>query len=111
MKITLLTLWTQVSLPCTQVSMNMMVGECPVYDEGNMNVRRTVCELLNEGDLERRILKTGILMTDVKRSAQCDKYDPEAETCKNAGIRTAGGGTSSSQPSGSTSSSPRPSPG
>ena len=82
MKITLLTFWTQVSLPGTRVNMNMMVGECPVYDEGNMNVKRTVGELLNEGDLERRILKTGILMTDVKMSAQCDKYDPEAATCQ-----------------------------
>ncbi len=60
----------------------MMVGACPVYDESNMNVRRTVGELLNEGDMERRILKTGILMKDVKRSTQCYKYDPEAETCR-----------------------------
>ena len=59
-----------------------MVGECPVYDEGNLNVKRSVGELLNEVDLERRILKTGILMTDVKLSSQCDKYDPEAETCQ-----------------------------
>jgi hypothetical protein len=62
--------------------MNMMVRACPVYDEGNMNVRRTVSELLNEGDMERRILKTGILMKDVKRSTQCSKYDPEAGTCR-----------------------------
>ena len=62
--------------------MNMMVGECPVYDEGNMNVRRTVGELLNEGNLERRLLKTGLLMEDVKRRTQCNKYDPEAETCR-----------------------------
>ena len=60
----------------------MMVGACPVYDEGNMNIRQTVGELLNEGSLEKRILKTGILMKDVKRSTQCDKYDPEAETCR-----------------------------
>jgi len=60
----------------------MMVRTCPVYDESNMNVRRTVGELLNEGDMERRILKTGILMKDVKRSTQCSKYDPEAETCR-----------------------------
>jgi len=60
----------------------MMVGACPVYNESNMNVRRTVSELLNEGDMERRILKTGILMKDVKRSTQCSKYDPEAETCR-----------------------------
>ncbi len=60
----------------------MMVGACPVYDESNMNVRRTVSELLNEGDMERRILKTGILMKDVKRSTQCSKYDTEAETCR-----------------------------
>ncbi len=60
----------------------MMVRACPVYDESNMNVRRTVSELLNEGDMERRILKTGILMKDVKRSTQCSKYDPEAETCQ-----------------------------
>jgi hypothetical protein len=61
--------------------MIVMVGECPVYDEGNMNVRRTVGELLNEGDLARKILKTGILMKAVKRSTQCDRYDSEAETC------------------------------
>ena len=60
----------------------MMVGACPLYDESNMNVSRTVGELLNEGDMERRILKTGILMKDVKRSTQCSKYDPEAETCR-----------------------------
>ncbi len=60
----------------------MMVRACPVYDESNMNVRRTVSELLNEGDMERRILKTGILMKDVKRSTKCSKYDPEAETCR-----------------------------
>ncbi len=60
----------------------MMVGNCPVYDEGNLNVRRTVSELLNEGDMERRILKTGILAKDVKRSTQCSKYDPEAEMCR-----------------------------
>ncbi len=59
-----------------------MVGACPVYDEGNMNVRKAVGELLNEGDLERRLLKTGILMKDVKRSTQCLKYDPGAETCR-----------------------------
>ncbi|MBC8224705.1 hypothetical protein H8E65_08960 [Candidatus Bathyarchaeota archaeon] len=62
--------------------MSVMVGECPVYDEGNTKVRRTIGELLNEGDLERRLLKTGILMEDVKRSTQCLKYDPEAETCR-----------------------------
>ena len=61
--------------------MIVMVGECLVYDEGNMNVKRAVCELLNEGGLERRILKTGVLMIDVKRSAKCNKYDPEADTC------------------------------
>ena len=60
----------------------MMVGECPVYDEGNMDVKRAVGELLNEGDLERRVLKTGILMKDVKQSAQCNKFDPEDETCR-----------------------------
>ena len=59
----------------------VMVGECTVYNEGNMNVRRTVGELLNEGNLERRILKTGLLMKDVKRSTRCTEYDPEAETC------------------------------
>jgi hypothetical protein len=62
--------------------MIVMVGNCGVYDEGNMNVRQTVGELLNEGNLERRILKTGLLMNDVKRSTQCLKFDPEAETCR-----------------------------
>jgi len=62
--------------------MSVMVGECPVYDEGNMNVKRTVGELLNEGNLARRLLKTGILMKDMKKSTQCLKYDPEAETCR-----------------------------
>ena len=56
--------------------------ECPMYDEGNLNVRRTVSELLNEGNLERRLLKTGLLMKDVKRSTLCLKYDPEAGTCR-----------------------------
>ena len=37
---------------------------------------------MNEGDLERRVLKTGVLMTDVKRSVRCDKNDPEADTCR-----------------------------
>ena len=60
----------------------MMVGACPVYDECNVNVRRAVGELLKEGNLEKRLLKTGILMRDVKRSTQCLKYDPEAETCR-----------------------------
>lgn len=62
--------------------MSVMVGECPVYDEGNMNVRRTLSELFNEGNLEKRLLKTGLLMEDVKRSALCSEYDPEAETCR-----------------------------
>jgi len=62
--------------------MSVMVGECPVYDEGNMNVRRTLSELLNEGNLEKRLLKTGLLMEDVKRSTLCSEYDPEAETCR-----------------------------
>jgi hypothetical protein len=62
--------------------MMVMAGACQVYDEGNTNVQRTVGELLNEGDLEMRILKTGILMKDVKRSTQCDEYDSEAETCQ-----------------------------
>ena len=56
--------------------------ECPMYDEGNLNVRRTVSELLNEGNLERRLLKTGLLMKDVKRSTLCLKSDPEAGTCR-----------------------------
>ena len=50
MKKTLLLFWIQGSLPCTQVSMIVMVGECLVYDEGNMNVKRVVGELSNEGD-------------------------------------------------------------
>ena len=62
--------------------MNMIVGACPAYDEGNINVRRTVEELLNEGDSETRILTTGLLMKDVKRSTRCTEYDPEAETCR-----------------------------
>jgi len=62
--------------------MTVMVGACPVYDECNVNVRRAIGELLNEGDSERRLLKTGLLMRDVKRSTQCIKYDPEAETCR-----------------------------
>ena len=64
-----------------------MVETCPVYDEGNTNVRRTVGELLNEGDLERRVLKTGILMKDVNRSTQCDDYDSEAGTCQECRTR------------------------
>ena len=75
----------------------MMVGACPVYDEGNVNVRRTVGELLNEGDLERRVLKTGMLMKDVKRNTHCGKYDPEAETCRECREGTAGGETSSNR--------------
>ncbi len=62
--------------------MTVMVGECPVYDEGNMNVRRTLSELLNEGNLEKRLLKTGLLMEDVKKCTLCSEYDPEAETCR-----------------------------
>jgi len=62
--------------------MSVMVGECPVYDEGNMNVKRTLSELLNEGNLEKRLLKTGLLMEDVKKCTLCLKYDPEAETCR-----------------------------
>lgn len=78
-KLILLTYWAQVS-PHTGEH-DVMVGKCPVYDDDNMNVRRTVCELLNEGDLETRILKTGLLMKNVKRSTRCTEYDPEAETC------------------------------
>ncbi len=62
--------------------MIVMVGNCPVYDEGNLNVRQTVGELLNEGNLERRILKTGLLMKDVKKSTRCLNYNLEAETCR-----------------------------
>ncbi len=80
----------------------IVMVECPIYDEGNLNVRRTVSELLNEGNLERRLLKTGLLMKDVKRSTLCLKSDPEPGRAGNAGTGTAGGGTSSNQPSGST---------
>ncbi len=62
--------------------MSVMVGECPVYDEGNMNVRRTLSELLNEGNLEKRLLKTGLLMEDVKKCTLCSEYDLGAETCR-----------------------------
>ena len=60
----------------------MKVGACLVYDKGNMNVRKTVDELIYEGDPETRILKTGSLMNEVKRGSQCTDYDPEAETCR-----------------------------
>ncbi len=60
----------------------IVMVECPIYDEGNLNVRRTVSELLNEGNLERRLLKTGLLMKDVKKSTRCMNYNLEAETCR-----------------------------
>jgi len=62
--------------------MNVMVGACQVYDEDNITVRRAVCELLSEGDFERRLLKTGLLMKDVKKSTRCLNYNLEAETCR-----------------------------
>ncbi len=57
-----------------------LVG-CSSFERHNLNVRKVVKELLDEGNTLDRIVKACTLMNDIKSSSMCREFAEDSATC------------------------------